>query len=669
MADVGTVIRRAVLAIASPIILIGGLEIGARALGMRPAPPVSIGFGAGDPALDLTTDDPDLLWRLVENHRDSGESYGFPFAINSLGFRGKEPSATKREGVLRILCLGDSTAFGNVTSYPDEVERVLSHRFPARTFEVLNAGVPGYSARQGLVVLDRWIEKLSPDIVTWCFGFNNARVSSAGCNDDEVIATRRTLLGMLGASARRLAFGAWLARKLGPSESEVKQPSLEPPLRVSPSRFAELTAEAAGIAGRHGAKFVAIEQPFGYGRVDRSTVGQLLSDSLARETRVLSEQNAALAARCEAENLAFVPMLRIFSTFGPDELFVGPLPDGDLIHENALGSRLFAEKLVEEMLALEIIPEKPSIALGDAPITSPSFAIVDLDSDGNEELAVAVIQEGAVSLALLDPRTSKTRFVPLDLAAPTLSCALSFVAFFPGEVVVTRRGAGATIVAFSLRSDGSAGRLTPFSFTGSEHVDWIRVVPVDMSGDGRPEYGLECGPAVPPYYLMLDEAGTLLPPIVHRFDTKYGFTMSAAPDPLDPRCESLSTSGVSRGIGCELRFGPRHSPPIAESAHYMIVARPCAAFRTRQRDAAPVRVVWRAPGFFIEHSDRIDTAFPWGMVPWANDALRVGLVAVPDATGSKDSLYVAALHAGRLEWRRVEQSGVTSMPSIELKEP
>jgi lysophospholipase L1-like esterase len=660
MADVGTVIRRVVLAIAAPIVLLGGLEVGARAYGLRPTPPVSIGFGAGDPALDLTTDDPDLLWRLVENHRDSGDSYGFPFSTNSLGFRGKERSATKREGVLRILCLGDSTAFGNVTTYPDELESVLSHRFPGREFEVLNAGVPGYSARQGLAVLKRQIEKLSPDVVTWCFGFNNARVASAGCGDDEVIATRQTLLGVLGATVRRLAFGAWLGRKLAPPEAESAQPGIEPPIRVSPSRFAELTAEAAGIAARHGAKFVAIEQPFGYGRVDRSTVGQLLSDSLARETRVLSEQNAALAARCEAENIAFVPMHRIFLGFTPDELFIGPMPDGDLIHENALGSRLFAEKLVEALLASRIIPEPTTISFGDSPITTPSFTIVDLDSDGNEEIAVATIRDGAVSLAILDPRTSSTRYVPLDLPAPERSCALSFVAFFPGEIVVTRRGEGTTIVALSLQRDGSAGRLTPFSFAGSEHVDWIRVVPVDMLGDGRPEYGVECGPAVPPYYLVLDETGTLLPPIVHLFDTSYGFTMSAGPDPRDPNCESLSTSGVSRGIGCELRFSPRLSPPLAESAHYMIVARPCAAFRARQRDAAPVRVVWRAPGFFIEHPDRTDTAFPWGMVACASDAPRVGLAVVPNANGSKDTLFVAALHAGRLECRRVEASGVTS---------
>jgi len=104
------------------------------------------------------------------------------FFINSLGFRGPEISASKSNGSVRIVCMGDSRTFGLWLSpdglrydndYPAALEESLREQKGLERVEVINAGVVGYTSANGLAQLQTEVLQLRPDIVTIAFGFND----------------------------------------------------------------------------------------------------------------------------------------------------------------------------------------------------------------------------------------------------------------------------------------------------------------------------------------------------------------------------------------------------------------------------------------------------------------------------------------------------------------
>ena len=102
-----------------------------------------------------------------------GGEFEAPVVINSKGLRNPEIPYQKPAGVYRILALGDSWTFGfrmnEPDAYPRQLERDLNERAVARgylsRFEVINAGVIGYSTDQEAAYLrvEGW--KYQPDLV------------------------------------------------------------------------------------------------------------------------------------------------------------------------------------------------------------------------------------------------------------------------------------------------------------------------------------------------------------------------------------------------------------------------------------------------------------------------------------------------------------------------
>jgi lysophospholipase L1-like esterase len=96
---------------------------------------------------------------------------------NSLGLRNREVSV-KRPGTLRILFLGDSLIWSGETSSGDLYTEVLEQRLNARSvnkmsFEVINAGIPGYTTYQELEFLKLYGLDMDPDLVVLGFVFND----------------------------------------------------------------------------------------------------------------------------------------------------------------------------------------------------------------------------------------------------------------------------------------------------------------------------------------------------------------------------------------------------------------------------------------------------------------------------------------------------------------
>jgi hypothetical protein len=85
--------------------------------------------------------------------QDLTRTHGCRVVINSLGMRTHETTLSKRDGVFRVLVLGDSVPYGGSYIDQDETfcsvaERILNAGGPK--YEVLNAGVNAYGPRNVL---------------------------------------------------------------------------------------------------------------------------------------------------------------------------------------------------------------------------------------------------------------------------------------------------------------------------------------------------------------------------------------------------------------------------------------------------------------------------------------------------------------------------------------
>jgi hypothetical protein len=164
-----------VLAGASIITLLIGLEIASRIwVGLR--------WNDGERAalIERPTSvagyifDPETGYRLQPDISRSGRRRSFTH--NHLGLRALSNFEHRPgPGVVRIAIMGASTIYG---IYVDDAETSsvrlgewLKQRHPDLTFEVINAGVPGWTTRESLINLKRVLE-LEPDIIVVADGRN-----------------------------------------------------------------------------------------------------------------------------------------------------------------------------------------------------------------------------------------------------------------------------------------------------------------------------------------------------------------------------------------------------------------------------------------------------------------------------------------------------------------
>src|SRR5262245_9321957 len=120
---------------------------------------VQFGFPRPDRMLELERD-PELFWTLrrgVDGH-------------NSLGFLGGEWAMPKPPGRLRLAFFGDSCTY---QPYPARVEEELHRLRPDLDVESCNLGVPGYSAHQGRILVERFAPRLAPDLAFLYYGWND----------------------------------------------------------------------------------------------------------------------------------------------------------------------------------------------------------------------------------------------------------------------------------------------------------------------------------------------------------------------------------------------------------------------------------------------------------------------------------------------------------------
>ncbi|HKE00964.1 MAG TPA: SGNH/GDSL hydrolase family protein, partial [Planctomycetota bacterium] len=193
--------KKVAFAAITQVAILATVESTLRATGFRrPTNPVEF-VGANLGADKFREWDDTVFWRM----RPHAEIPGCSERLNERGFRGPDRSVAKVAGVKRIVCLGDSCTFGSMVggtvTFSHVLERwIVDH---GGSVEVVNLGVPGYSALQILRQLRSVALPLTPDVV----------VVYAGAWNDFTPAIRfddRTIAAQVDAQSR-----SWSALSMG----------------------------------------------------------------------------------------------------------------------------------------------------------------------------------------------------------------------------------------------------------------------------------------------------------------------------------------------------------------------------------------------------------------------------------------------------------------------
>ncbi len=127
--------------------------------------------------------------------KDTG--YLAEISIDGQGFRGKGDYSSK-DADLKVICFGDSITFGldvpDDQTYSYYLEGLLAAEFPGKRVRVINAGIFGYTSRQGLVYAEELIKKEKPFAASFGFGINDTKTplrrswcALPGVNDHDIM--------------------------------------------------------------------------------------------------------------------------------------------------------------------------------------------------------------------------------------------------------------------------------------------------------------------------------------------------------------------------------------------------------------------------------------------------------------------------------------------------
>src|SRR5438874_9973785 len=144
-------------------------------------------YGTTSPTLyQVVWDKKSGLWYPKPN-LDTGR-----IKIDTRGFRNPELQMPKPAGRVRLAFLGASTTFctevtSNEATWPSLVAKDLAARYPAVTFDYINAGVPGYDVGLSRKNLETRVATLQPDLVLYYEATNDL------AKDSRILATQQGL--------------------------------------------------------------------------------------------------------------------------------------------------------------------------------------------------------------------------------------------------------------------------------------------------------------------------------------------------------------------------------------------------------------------------------------------------------------------------------------------
>lgn len=336
-------IRRLFFSLLPLIVLMAGAELWFRLHPHRDTYGTNAGF---------VVPDADLIWKL----RPTASG---PLATNELGLR---DTAYRGDADVKILLLGDSVSWGNGIDdprqiYPFLLEQKLAFWDRSRTYEIVNASVPGYSTFQQLRYLERDGLALQPDAVILQFTLNDvveryrALAEHGGNNHFLGVDTRQAVRGAFGVMLRSSrAFEAaarWLqAGARAEQEYRVRNLARDEPgprLERAWERVLEELDGVRRVCRRHELPLLLMIAPYRF---------------QVQDPAGLRQPQDRLIAWADARGVAYVDVLAYLerASFAPAAAF------NDASHFSELGHRFVAELMFLPVRGLVGIdpPDGPS---------------------------------------------------------------------------------------------------------------------------------------------------------------------------------------------------------------------------------------------------------------------------------------------------------------------
>jgi lysophospholipase L1-like esterase len=300
--------------------------------------------------------DPLLGWRLQPDL----DHVVWDFTVvstNPQGLRHPGRLGPKPEGGFRIVAFGDSVTFGYRVPvvypgqdtydpadqpFPRVLEDALRAAHPGRAVDVVALAVPGYSSHQGLAWLRRDLAALRPDVVLWCFGWND--VSLRGAPDRVTLDPSWGIVALRRLATHSQAFvRASLALR-----PQITGHAGEGVPRVGVEEYVGNAQAAVAAARAQGALALVI------GPVYRD------AETFPAEARRLASHRAALRDAMAADGTPYLEVPELTEGAWPanDGLF------GETIHPNVVGHRLLAERILRALTAAGALgtlgPDQPA---------------------------------------------------------------------------------------------------------------------------------------------------------------------------------------------------------------------------------------------------------------------------------------------------------------------
>jgi lysophospholipase L1-like esterase len=660
-------ISRIALAITSVIVSFGSAELFLRKFGYARTAPITLQFSGFDPLKDVIEDDPDVLWRFRAN--DDVSFSGFHFTTNAIGTRGPLPERAKPKDTLRIVCLGDSTAFGNWTTYAEQLQSILAEH-TERKVEVINGGVPGYTSHQGYELFLHDLAAYQPDIVTWCFGFNNAKESAGGVPDARRLAVLDTFLGRLRFDLSRFRVFRVLEKRIGglkPQDYAFTETGRDQPLRCPPAEHAELVEKMFTWAKSHGATFIPITQPHGFRSTALDMPGALGTEIPKMIRSRLEEQNEAVRTAATRAGSPFLDMAREFESITAFEPFTDPFPGGDSIHHNVLGIRAFATFLASYLSRGGVIATQSPIEFTTRVARFPFALACDVEGDELEEIVVGTFTD-RLEIAIVDARTGATRKLDAKMQAPTRECSIQTMPILPERIAIsTATNNGFRIDTVKESGEGGTTHLG-FAPTGLGSRA-VRILPFDKDADGRPEYALDFGRTMSDRIVVISDSGVPVATWRSPFDRKHSLSMTTHRGGKGK--DFVVLSGLMNQKGAIFQDGPKGVPAFRTFVDYQLHDLPCVAI-AGEFDA-------RIPGFElmalrgpvllsgIEYGQEVRFVFPTDLYRFDEEAPTLSATLLPEADRTRRRLLIASASETGVEVLVLDRDGLR--PFAYLKPP
>jgi len=260
---------------------------------------------------------------------------------NSLGMRDVERTFDKKEGVKRVVCLGDSIMFGGEVAFDQifsrQLEGMLNETYTSKV-EVLNCGTTSYSMREYLIYLKKKALKFDPDLVVVGLCLNDYKSLFEPKGSDAVAACgggpKKMWWGKYVPKIKRFLFHSYFLEYLNKSwktlapykRKDVKEEWFEAVDQNAWMGSKEYFIQIKEICDTHGLGMLVVIFPYGEQLKDRSTEKQ---------------PQISIRPILNDLNIDYVDLLPVYMnyTLQEEEIFsrfdpVHPLPSGHKIAAN-----------------------------------------------------------------------------------------------------------------------------------------------------------------------------------------------------------------------------------------------------------------------------------------------------------------------------------------------